>query len=143
MPGIILGTALRGWIALKLGRLVILTSRFDMKLEQNRFLNFLGQPPARLTAEQVACMLNCQRHDVPVLVAAKLLKPLGNPLPSNVKFFAALEVLEQARDRTWLARMTSAPNQHWQKKNAAKRDDLSAGPWRGEQETIDSGKLRT
>jgi hypothetical protein len=31
---------------------------------------------------------------VPVLVAARLLKPLGNPQPNSVKFFATLEVLE-------------------------------------------------
>jgi hypothetical protein len=53
-----------------------------------------GQPPARLTAVQAAWVLNCQPHDVPVLVAARLLKPLGNPPPNIVKFFAALELLE-------------------------------------------------
>ncbi len=31
----------------------------------------LGQVPARLTAEQAAWALNCQAHDVPVLVAAR------------------------------------------------------------------------
>ncbi len=36
----------------------------------------LGQLPARLTAEQAAWVLNCQVHDIPALVAAKLLKPL-------------------------------------------------------------------
>lgn len=36
---------------------------------------------ARLTAEQVAWVLNCQAHGVPVLVGARLLKPLGNPAP--------------------------------------------------------------
>ena len=66
-------------------------------------------------------MLNCQPHDVPVLVAARLLKPLGNPLPSSVKFFAASELLEQVEDRTWLAKVTNALNQHWQKRNAAKK----------------------
>jgi hypothetical protein len=30
--------------------------------------------PARLTAEQAAWVLNCQPHDIPILVAAKLLK---------------------------------------------------------------------
>jgi hypothetical protein len=122
VAGTIPGTALRGWIALKLGCLVIVPSRFDMKVEQNRFLRLLGQPPARLTAEQVAWALNCQRHDVPVLVAAKLPKPLGNPLPNRVKFYAALEVVDLSKDRSWLAKMTSALNQHWQKKNVAKRD---------------------
>jgi hypothetical protein len=37
--------------------------------EQHRFLRLLGRLPARLTAEQTAGMLNCQPHDVPVLVA--------------------------------------------------------------------------
>jgi hypothetical protein len=59
---------------------------------------------------------------VPILVAARLLKPLGNPPPNSVKFFATLEVLEQAKDRTWLAKVTNALNQHWQKRNAAKKD---------------------
>jgi hypothetical protein len=78
--------------------------------------------PARLTAEQAAWVLNCQPHDVPVLVAARLLKPLGNPSPYNVKFFAASELLDQIQDRTWLAKVTNALNLHWQKKNAAKKN---------------------
>ena len=92
-----------------------------MKEEQNQFLRLLGQIPARLTAEQTAWVLNCQPHDIPVLVAARLLKPLGNPQPNSVKYFAAVEVLESARDRGWLARMTKlALNLHWKRKNAAK-----------------------
>jgi len=91
-----------------------------MREEQHQFLRLLGQLPARLTAEQAAWMLNCQAHDVPILVAARLLKPLGNPSPYNVKFFAASELLEQVQDRTWLARMTNALNQHWRRKNAEK-----------------------
>jgi hypothetical protein len=58
---------------------------------------------ARLTAEQAAWVLNCQLHDVPILVAGRLLKPLGNPSPYNVKFFAASELLEKVQDRMWLS----------------------------------------
>lgn len=61
---------------------------------------------ARLTAEQVAWVLNCQPHDVPVMVAAKLLKPVGNPPANSVKVYATLELLEQVKDRGWLARVT-------------------------------------
>ena len=64
---------------------------------------------------------------MPILVAARLLKPLGNPSPYNVKFFAASELLEQVEDRAWLAKMTNALNQHWQKKNADKKKRLVAG----------------
>jgi hypothetical protein len=83
--------------------------------------------PGRLTAEQAAWVLNCQPHDVPILVAARLLKPLGNPSPYNVKFFAASELLEQVEDRVWLAKVTNTVNQHWQRKNAAKKNGAEPG----------------
>lgn len=92
-----------------------------MKPEQNQFLLLLGKLPARLTAEQTAWGLNCQPPDVPVLVAARLLKPLGNPPSNSAKFFAAIEVLEQAKDRTWLAKVTNALNQHWRAKNSGRQ----------------------
>jgi len=85
-------------------------------------MRVLGRLPARLTAEQAAWVVNCQPHDVPILVAVRLLKPLGNPSPYNVKYFAASELLEQVEDRTWLAKVTNALNQHWQRRNAAKKN---------------------
>lgn len=57
--------------------------------------------------------------------ATKRLLPLGNPPPNIVKFFATPELLELVKDRTWLAKMTNAVNQHWQKKNAAKKNRLT------------------
>ena len=51
------------------------------------------------------------------------LKPLGNPPPNSIKFFAALEVLELVKDRNWLAKVTNAINQHWQRKNEAKKSN--------------------
>lgn len=81
----------------------------------------LGQLPARLTAEQAAWVLNCQTHDVPILVAARLLKPLGNPQKNGIKFFATSELLEQVKDKAWLIKLTNAVNQHWQRNNAHKK----------------------
>ncbi len=102
-----------------------------MKEEQHRFLSLMGQLPARLTAEQAAWVLNCQPHDVPILVVARLLKPLGNPPQNSVKYFSSLEILELAKDRAWLARMTNAVTQHWRTKNQSKKSrsvsDLSGG----------------
>jgi hypothetical protein len=89
---------------------------------ETRVFGQYGQLPARLTAEQAAWVLNCQPHDVPILVGARLLKPLGNPPPNSVKFFAASELLELVEDRAWLAKVTNALNQHWQKRNAAKKN---------------------
>ena len=98
-----------------------------MRDDQYRFLTLLGQLPARLTAEQAAWVLNCQAYDVPALVAAKLLKPLGNPAPNSIKFFGTVDLLEQTKDRQWLTRVTAAINQHWQKKNARNQRQLPAG----------------
>lgn len=95
-----------------------------MREEQHQFLALLGEPPARLTADQVAWVLNCQVHDVPTLVAAKLLKPLGNPPQNGVKFFATKEVTELAKDEKWLNRVTLAIYQHWQKRNAQRMEML-------------------
>jgi hypothetical protein len=83
-----------------------------MREEQHQFLRLLNQLPARLTAEQAAWVINCQPHDVPILVAARLLKPLGNPQPHSVKYFATPELLELVKDRTWLAKITNALNQY-------------------------------
>jgi hypothetical protein len=47
-----------------------------------------------------------------MLVAARPLKPLGNPQPNSVKYFASVDVLELAKDRAWSARMTNVVNQH-------------------------------
>jgi hypothetical protein len=92
-----------------------------MREDQHRFLTLLGQLPARLTAEQAAWVLNCQPHDIPALVSARLLKPLGNPAANSIKFFATADLLEQVKDRNWLVRVTSAINQHIREKNARKK----------------------
>ena len=57
-----------------------------MSEDQHQFLSLPGQLPARLTVEQAAWVLNCQPHDVPVLIAARFVKPLGNPPPNGIKF---------------------------------------------------------
>ena len=93
-----------------------------MKEEQHQFLTLLGQLPARLTAEQAAWVLNCQPHDIPALVTAKLLKPLGNPPPNGIKFFATADLLEVIKDRNWLVRMSATIYQHWQRKNTRQKE---------------------
>jgi len=52
-----------------------------------QFLN-LRNLPARLTSEEAAWFLGFAPHAVPVLVAAGLLKPLGQPARNAVKYFA-------------------------------------------------------
>jgi len=81
-----------------------------------------GQLPARLTAEQAAWVLNCQPHDIPPLIAARLIKPLGNPPGNAAKFFATADLLEAAKDRQWLARMSVTIYRHWHSKNTRQKE---------------------
>jgi hypothetical protein len=103
-----------------------------MKEEQHQFLRLVGQAPARLTVEQAAWLLGCQPHDVPILVGSRLLKPLGNPAPNGIKFFATADVLELVKDRSWLAKITNTVNQHWHRQNSRKKchsvDGTQDGP---------------
>ena len=87
-----------------------------MDSEQKQFLT-LTVVPARLNARQAAWRLGCQEHDIPILVAAGLLKPLGTPPANGVKYFAtsSLDVLHQ--DTKWLARASDAIHRHWKNKN--------------------------
>jgi hypothetical protein len=88
-----------------------------MRDDQHQFLSLLGRLPARLTAEQVAWAINCQPHDILVLVSARLLKPLGKAPLNSVKYFAAADLRQLMEDRIWLAKVTNTITQHWQQKN--------------------------
>lgn len=96
-----------------------------MKEDQQRFLSLLGQLPVRLTGEQAGWVLNCQPHDIPALIHARLLKPLGNPAQNGAKYFATADVLETAKDRAWLVKMSNTISQHWQRQNGCKRGLVS------------------
>ena len=77
-----------------------------------------------LTIAQTAVLLNRGEHDIPVLVRAGLLKPLGDPPPNAVKFFATVEVLELAEDREALDRICSVLTEYWRGKNMARNVDV-------------------
>ena len=113
-----ISTSVKPLFALRRGLRLVLR----MKDDQHRFLSLLGQLPARLTAEQAGWVLNCQPHDIPALISARLLKPLGNPSQNSTKYFATADVLEITKDRAWLVKVTNTICQHWQKQNARKKD---------------------
>jgi len=92
-----------------------------MSDDQHRFLALMGQLPARLTAEQVAWVLNCQPYDVALLAKSRLLKSLGSPAPNSVKYYATAEILELAKDRRWLEKVSNAVGEHWRAKNQRKK----------------------
>ena len=88
--------------------------------QQNEFFSWKILP-ARLDASQAAWYLGFEPHEIPMLIAANLLKPLGKPARNCTKYFAT-ETLEQLRrDEKWLARASDAIAAYWRQRNARKR----------------------
>jgi hypothetical protein len=78
-------------------------------MDLNALRSLVGLP-ARLNAEQTAAMLGFQAHDIPTLVAAGLLCPLGRAAKGKnaVKYFALVDVEDRRRDPKWLSKATDA-----------------------------------
>src|SRR6266446_258837 len=81
--------------------------------------------PGRLNTLETALLLGFQEHDISLLIAAKLLVPLGKPASNAPKYFAAVEIAERATNSEWLGKATKALGKHWQRKN--QRKQLPAG----------------
>lgn len=78
----------------------------------------LRRLPAMLNTPQTAVLLGLGEHDIPVLIAAGLLKPLGNPPTNAVKYFGTVEVMEMAGEIAVLNKIRSTVYQYWRGKNA-------------------------
>jgi hypothetical protein len=89
--------------------------------ETFKLLN-LRRLPARLTAEQAAPLLGVMPYDLPVLVKAKLIKPLGGPRQQAVKYYSAVEIEQLSRDVAGLNRITKALYARSDKQNDQRRN---------------------
>ena len=83
--------------------------------------DFVYNLPARLTVEETAKQLGFAPHDIPVIVGAGLLNPLGAPAPNAPKFFATIVIQQLASDARWLDKATRAVGKYWQKKRERQR----------------------
>lgn len=70
--------------------------------------------------EEAGWLLGFAPHSLPVLVAAGLLKPLGQPASNASKYFATTVLCELKQDANWLARATKQISMYWQIKNQRK-----------------------
>lgn len=98
-----------------------------MNSQQEQFLN-LKTLPARLKAEEAAWYLGFSQHEIPVLVAEGLLKPLGRPPETGVKYFATVALDELRRDPKWLARASDAIVNYWRTRNGNKKAHRGMNP---------------
>jgi hypothetical protein len=90
-----------------------------MNSAQEQFLN-LKTLPARIKVEEVAWYLGFAPHEITILMAEGLLKPLGRPPTTGVKYFSAVALEELRRDQKWLARASDCVVQYWKSRNEKK-----------------------
>ena len=92
-----------------------------MRDEQPRFLMVHGKLPARLSIERAAWLLGFNQHDIPLLVSAGMLKPLGHPPATGSKYFATVELENLRSDTRWLAKASDVVVNHWKRRNATRK----------------------
>ena len=77
--------------------------------------------PARLDVTETARLLGFAVHDLPILMAAGKLTPLGDPAPNAPKWFAAVEMIRLAADQDWLHKATKELSKFWHGKRVRRR----------------------
>ena len=100
-----------------------------MNSQQEQFLN-LKNLPARVRVEEAALLLGFSEREMPILAANGLLKPLGHPPVTGVKYYSVVALEELRRDQKWLARASDCIVEYWQDLNQKRkkgRDDQNHG----------------
>ena len=88
----------------------------------------LALPPARVGMDETAWLLGFNEHDIGVLIAVGLLKPLGRPAVTGSKFFATVELLGLRNDTRWLGKASDAIVNYWRTKNTGRRKQSTHQP---------------
>ena len=91
-----------------------------MNPQRKDFLGIASLIPARLNSQETAWFLGFSAHDIPILVLAGFLKPLGHPTPNAVKYFSSATLARLREDTQWLSRATDTISKYWKGKNSAK-----------------------
>src|SRR5947207_11714820 len=100
--------------------------------------------PGRLTPAETAWRLGFEPDHITVLTSLGLLRPLGHPAASTVKYFASVEIEALRNDPKWLAKATDALRHKWKLKNdAAKRACRNGHSTfdKGQNQSISAGEL--
>lgn len=95
-----------------------------MKPEVKEFLSLM-QKPGRVTMEQAAWLLGFNEHEVTILMAKGLLRPLGHPAHNGQKFFLTATLEDLRRDEKWFSRASDAVVDYWRCKNGRKGSSLA------------------
>lgn len=91
----------------------------DMNTDRFQFLN-LQRSPGRMNAEETAWFLGFAAHEIPILIAARQLKPLGSPASNGCKYFATADMERLRNDPAWMSKASDVIVKYWRLKNSRK-----------------------
>jgi hypothetical protein len=90
-----------------------------MNTERQQFLS-LQHFPGRLNAQEAAWFLGFSSHEIPMLLGARLIKPLGHPQQCGLKFFLRAELERVQDDPLWMGKACDVILKYWKSQNLKK-----------------------
>ena len=99
-----------------------------MNPERQHFLN-LHSKPGRFTSEEAAWFLGFTPHELPMIMGAGLLKPLGRPSDNGCKYFSLVELDKLKQDPVWLAKACDAIIKYWKDRNLQRPTENAKAKW--------------
>jgi hypothetical protein len=84
--------------------------------EREKYLN-LRTKPGKVTSEEAGWHLGFSVREICILIAAGMLKPLGNPAENAIKFFLSWELDQLNRDRAWFDKACHSVTKYWKDRN--------------------------
>ena len=85
--------------------------KFLVEITENGFTK-VSPVPARMGMGEAAAILGISKTDLSHLCANGELELIGEPERNQERYLCADDVLEKARDKTWLKRITNALYSH-------------------------------
>jgi hypothetical protein len=88
--------------------------------QETRWLFAAVRLPGIIEADEAAALLGVAVHAVPILIAAKHLRPLGKPTEKASKKFSTQYIEELSSDRKWQDQAIRVIEAYWAKQNLRK-----------------------
>jgi hypothetical protein len=99
-----------------------------MNPERKDFLN-LRTKPGRFTSEEAAWFLGFHPHEIPMLMGARLLEPLGDPAENGCKYFGIIYLERLKQDISWQAKASNAVVKYWKDRNLQRPTESAKKRW--------------
>jgi hypothetical protein len=96
-------------------------SKKTIRDQDHKWLFSAARLPGILESDEAAVLLGVPPHAIPILIAAKHLKPLGKPREKASKKFSADYINELGHDQKWQDQAVRIIELYWANQNDKKR----------------------